>query len=70
MRKVSLLVITILFAAAGFSQSSKDSTAIKDTVLPFQSQDLKEVKVTARKKLIEQKIDKTVINVDAAISNA
>ena len=71
MRKFSFLVI--VSALVTLSTSAQDTTKIKDqqndTILPFQSQELKEVKVVARKKLIEQKIDKTVINVDAAISN-
>lgn len=73
MRQFLLSVcVTAFFALPGFSQETKpitDTTA-KDTILPFQSQDLKEVKVVARKKMVEQKIDRTVINVDAAISNA
>jgi hypothetical protein len=74
MTKFSLLTITGLLAAiTGFAQSTpQDSTAktINDTILPFQSQDLKEVKVVAKKKMIEQKIDRMVVNVDAMISNS
>jgi iron complex outermembrane receptor protein len=71
MRKICLVtVIAVFIISTAFSQSPalSDSTA-KDTILPFQSQQLKEVKVVAKKRMIEQKIDKTVINVDAAITN-
>ena len=76
MRKITLLLaFSIAIGSMGFSQtntanSSKSDTAVTDTILPFQSQDLKEVKVVAKKKLVEQKIDKMVINVDAAVTNA
>lgn len=40
------------------------------TVLKAQSRDMKAVVVTAKKPLIEQKIDKLVVNVDAAPTNA
>ena len=65
------IVITTLAALSGYSQDSAQvaNDNKKDTILPFQSQELKEVKVVAKKKFVEQKIDKTVINVDAAISN-
>lgn len=66
------VVFSTLITLQGFSQEIKPTTdtATTDTILPFQSQNLKEVKVIAKKRMIEQKIDKTVINVDAAISNA
>lgn len=70
MRKFSLLALTVLFAAAGFAQSPPKDSTKKDTVLPFQSQELKEVKVVAKKRMFEQKIDRMVVNVDASISNA
>jgi hypothetical protein len=76
MRKITLLLALLFFAGyAGFGQSNtatpiKSDTAVTDTILPFQQQDLKEVKVVAKKKLVEQKIDKMVINVDAAVTNA
>lgn len=38
-------------------------------ILEAQSKDLKEVTIVSRKPMIEQKIDKTIINVDAAITN-
>lgn len=71
MRKHSFIIaISTLLSLSTFSQAppAKDS-AVTDTILPFQSQELKAVKVVARKRLIEQKIDKMVINVDASISN-
>jgi iron complex outermembrane recepter protein len=78
MRKIyTLLAISLLTGYVGLGQTTtaaQDTSAkqinIKDSILPFQTQELKEVKVVARKKAIEQKIDKTVVNVDAAISNA
>jgi hypothetical protein len=72
MRKfTTLFIVGMSMFTTTFSQSGPiaDTTA-KDTILPFQSQELREVKVIARKKMVEQKIDKMVINVDAAISNA
>ena len=38
-------------------------------VLKSQSKDLKEVTVISRKPMIEQKIDRTILNVDAAVTN-
>ena len=72
MRKISILFILAagMFTSAFSRQAQVTDTTAKDTILPFQSQELKEVKVIARKKFVEQKIDKIVINVDAAISNA
>jgi iron complex outermembrane receptor protein len=76
MRQILLgLFVTLSASLPGYSQEIKntpDSNKVTstDTLLPFQRQELKEVKVIAKKRMIEQKIDKTVINVDAAISNA
>src|SRR5688572_20547947 len=76
MRQILLgLLVTVSASLPGYSQEIKntpDSNKVTstDTLLPFQRQELKEVKVIAKKRMIEQKIDKTVINVDAAISNA
>ena len=73
MRNITLLLaLSILTGYNSFGQDStaKLGTTATDTILPFQSQQLKEVKVVAKKKLVEQKIDKMVINVDAAITNA
>ncbi len=72
MRKISLLLALSLTTYIGFSQNApvtSDSTTT-DSILAFQRQDLKEVKVVARKKLVEQKIDRMVVNVDAAVTNA
>ncbi len=71
MRK-SLALVCIVFASySGYTQSPQPTDSLAtDTILPFQSQVLKEVKVVAKKRAIEQQIDKTVINVDAIISNA
>lgn len=72
MRKITLLAIILSTATVSFSQNApaKSDSAVTDTILPFQRQELKEVKVVARKRLIEQKIDKMVVNVDAAVTNA
>jgi hypothetical protein len=73
MRKITLLLalsLVVGFMSFGQSPTAKSDSTATDTILPFQSQNLKEVKVVARKKLVEQKIDKMVINVDAAITNA
>lgn len=74
MRKISFLIVLCLsagFFSFGQTPDSASATTPKsDTILPFQTQELKEVKVVARKKLIEQKLDKMVINVDAGITNA
>ncbi|MBL7699154.1 MAG: TonB-dependent receptor plug domain-containing protein, partial [Chitinophagaceae bacterium] len=72
MRKITLLAIILGTATVSFSQDApaKSGSTVTDTILPFQRQELKEVKVVARKRLIEQKIDKMVVNVDAAVTNA
>src|SRR6476661_524666 len=76
MRKITLLLaLLMVISYAGFSQTNtasaaKSDTAVTDTILPFQQQELKEVKVVAKKKLVERKIDRMVINVDAAVTNA
>jgi iron complex outermembrane recepter protein len=73
MRKITLLVaVSVIAGFTGFGQTTtaKSDTTVTDTILPFQQQQLKEVKVVAKKKLVEQKIDKMVINVDAAVTNA
>ncbi|RFS20673.1 TonB-dependent receptor [Chitinophaga silvatica] len=66
----------IIVTAIGFIKyESNPFQADSSIVLPvFKLQksdiELKEVNVTASKKFIEQKIDRTVVNVDALISNA
>ena len=73
MRKITLLVaISVItgFTTFGQTNTAKSDTTVTDTILPFQQQQLKEVKVVAKKKMVEQKIDRMVINVDAAVTNA
>ncbi len=72
MNQFSFIIIVFSFFAgsASYGQATPKDSTVRDTLLPFQTQQLKEVKVVARKKLIEQKIDRTVINVDAAVTNA
>jgi len=43
---------------------------VETIVLRAHSKDLKEVTVVSRKPMIEQKIDRTIINVEAAVTNA
>jgi len=50
--------------------ATNSSINLKSVVLPKAVLSLTGVTVTGRKSLIEQKIDRTVVNVDAAISNA
>ncbi len=52
-----------------YSQQEKDSLNIKDSLLPSPTQELKEVEVVAKKKLIEMRADRMIINVDAAVTN-
>jgi outer membrane receptor protein involved in Fe transport len=47
----------------------KNSVDLKTIELVPQTKDLSGVTVTSRKPLIEQKIDRTIVNVDAAVSN-
>lgn len=72
MRKTFFLVA--LAAMSVFSAMSQDTIvaapAKADTLLPFQRQELKAVSVTAKKKLVEQKIDRMVVNIDAMMSAA
>jgi iron complex outermembrane receptor protein len=48
---------------------AKNSLELKTIELVQQSKNLSEVTVVSRKPLIEQKIDRTIVNVDAAVSN-
>lgn len=73
MRKIiPLLALPLFIGLVSFGQDSATTSkaVVTDTLLPFQKQELKEVSVVARKKLVEQKIDKMVVNVDAAVTNA
>jgi outer membrane receptor protein involved in Fe transport len=69
----------ISFAAAGFTKQSSDPisiTATNPTVtmpateLAVQAKSLEGVTVTAQKPFIEQKLDRTIVNVEASPSNA
>ncbi len=50
--------------------SEMPSHNLGNMVLTPQSKELKEISVVARKPFIEQKIDKMIVNVDAAVTNA
>jgi outer membrane receptor protein involved in Fe transport len=63
MRALAIFFILQLFAAGVFGQKKPDSTAIKTTTLG-------QVTVVGKRPLIENKIDKTVVNVDASPTNA
>ena len=69
-----LIAITAVGHAKTWSNHFELSDAVPaiqlETVsLKLQSKELKEVTVVSRKPLIEQKIDRTIVNVDAAITN-
>src|SRR5690349_655356 len=49
--------------------SAKSSVEVKTIELIPLTKNLSEVTVTSKKPLIEQKIDRTIVNVDAAVSN-
>src|ERR1700754_1628814 len=60
----------VKFYSASFELSPSHSTMNMDDVqLKIAENNLKEVKVTTKKPMIEQKIDRTVVNVEAAITN-
>jgi hypothetical protein len=70
-----LVVATLVGHGKTYSkplQISADNPSIQaDPIqLKAQSKDLKEVTVVSRKPMIEQKIDRTIINVEAAVTNA
>jgi len=72
MRNIYAIILLLVFSSLKLSAQTapaKDSIG-KDTTSPAFHQDLKEVKITARKRTVEQKIDRMIINVDASISNA
>lgn len=69
-----LILVTSMGYSASYSDkiellSDKSLMEVEPIVLAAQSKNLKEVTVVARKPLIEQKIDRTVINVEAAVTN-
>src|SRR5438045_4538876 len=68
----------VLVTAVGHSKSysepfelnaATNPVDLKSISLKTQSKDLKEVSVVSRKPLIEQKIDRTIVNVEAAVTN-
>ena len=67
-----LLSVTAVGHAKAYSSSfDVNGTAVQlDAIsLSLQSKEMKEVTITSRKPLIEQKIDRTVVNVDASVTN-
>lgn len=62
-------IAPILATAQSNPAQKKDTTASKTDTLK-KPVDLKEVKISGKKSFIEHKIDRTVVNVDALISNA
>lgn len=63
MRKFTAVVVGVLYCLFVSAQGKDTSARMKDTV------ELKKVEVTGRRPLIEQKVDRTVIHVDAAVTN-
>lgn len=63
------LIITMMGFASYKSGLLKPDTTLLALMQPTGKQ-LKEVVITAQKQFVEQKIDRTVVNVDALISNA
>ena len=75
---ISFDAYVVRISSVGYSQahserivlsSDKAAIEIKPIALSLQSNDLKAVTVVSRKPLIEQKIDRTIINVDAAVTS-
>jgi hypothetical protein len=64
-----IVIAPILAAAQSNPAQKRDTTGSKTDTLK-KTVDLKEVKISGKKSFIEQKIDRTVVNVDALISNA
>ena len=69
----------VLVSAVGFAKASSETVEVTDLVpmvnltdfeLSVAGKSLTEVTVTARRPMVETKIDKTVVNVDAFITNA
>lgn len=68
----------VMVSAVGFAKNyspafdineSSSSVALKPIVLTAQSKDLKAVSVVATRPMVEQKIDRTVLNVEASVTN-
>ena len=69
-----LVSVTAVGHQKGYSElfeisAEKNSILLKTIELIPQTKSMGGVEVTARKPLIEQKIDRTIVNVDAAVSN-
>jgi outer membrane receptor protein involved in Fe transport len=69
-----LVSVTAVGHQKGYSElfeisAEKNSVSLKAIELIPQTKSMGGVEVTARKPLIEQKIDRTIVNVDAAVSN-
>jgi len=69
----------VLFSSAGYENKFSNLLEVEAgspehnlgvTVLMPQTKELREIAITARKPFLEQKIDKMVVNVDAAVTNA
>ena len=69
----------VMFTGSGYPKTFTSTVEVTDnqqlhnlgaTALSPESKNMKEVTVVARKPFIEQKIDKMVVNVDAAVTNA
>jgi len=58
----------VLISYCTYAQTPASNNKPKDTVLPGTRQ-LKDVTVTGRKPLVETRLDRTIVNVDALISN-
>jgi iron complex outermembrane recepter protein len=52
-----------------FSLNSGDAVNLGDVIMEEESKDLKGIVVTSKKPLIEQRIDRTVVNVEASVTN-
>lgn len=57
------------YYSAPFDVSGAASKDLETVILNVQSKDLKAVAVVARKPLVEQKLDRTIVNVEAAVTN-
>src|SRR5688572_33298872 len=70
----SILILTTLFilsVLSGYAQTEKPTDTTKSVTAKSDSaKTLKAVTVTAKRPLIEQKADRTIVNVEAAITNA
>lgn len=67
MRKCTCTALFVLIAIAAFSQNRSVTNTTKDSA---QQKELKEVTVSAKKKLLEYELDKTIVNVESMPSAA